>query len=82
MLPLLAQQQIDGLVPGQVPALHERGASAEVEDRPRGVREITRGLDRQTREDACFMEVARAASAKSPGVLLHGGLGSPRRPAG
>ena len=57
MLPLLAQQQIDGLVPGQVPALHERGASAEVEDRPRGVREITRGLDRQTREDACFMEV-------------------------
>ena len=57
MLPLPAQQQIDGLVPGQVPALHERGASAEVEDRPRGVREITRGLDRQTREDAYFMEV-------------------------
>ena len=57
MLPLLAQQQIDGLVPSKVPALHERSASTEVEDRPRGVREITRGLDRQTREDACFMEV-------------------------
>ena len=57
MLPLLAEKQIDGFVPGQVPALHERGASTEVEDRPRGLREITRGLDWQTREDACFMEV-------------------------
>ncbi len=49
MLALLAQQQIDSLVPSQVPALHEGGASTEVEDRPRGVHEITRRLDRQTR---------------------------------
>ncbi len=57
MLPLLGQQQIDGLVPSQVPALHEHGSSTEVEDRPRGVREITRRLDRQTGEDVCFMGV-------------------------
>ena len=57
MLPLLGQQQIDGLVPIEVPALHESGLRTEVEDRPCGVREITRSLDRQTGEDTGFMEV-------------------------
>lgn len=57
MLSLLRQQQIDGLVSSQVPTLHESCASTEVEDRPCGIRQITRSLDRQTGEDARFMEV-------------------------
>ena len=57
MLPILGQQQIDDLFPGEVPALHESGASTEVEDRPCGIGEITRSLDRQTGEDARLMEV-------------------------
>ncbi len=57
MLPLLGQQEIDDLVPREVPALHESGVSTEVEDRPCGKREITRSLYRYTGEDARLMEV-------------------------
>ncbi len=57
MFPFLGQKEIDGLSSLEMPALHEGRPSAQVEESTRGLRQVTRSLDGQARQNMRLMEV-------------------------